>query len=291
MKAGNIRVSPVLAVAIAVSILAFSCGRGSEDTSGPDPSQATTGEIRSDPDLSPATRIEIQARALSAACLSVSCDTKPVYAYLDAGPDLRAALEDAFGTDVEFLSYQELQDATGPDGTYAHGATLFDVIRTHFPADDVAAVDIWVGVRRRSACSDHPSSSFVSDVLMIVLFPSDIFDVLLVQHFGTKSSAAATRARILPLACGLAFVVVDDPCLGANLASRLVAVYPEILRSIGHVISSVGVGVRQESDGLCQDLTDSRPRVRWAICPAVVSDLLPDCEQRVRQRRRPGGLR
>ncbi len=140
---GNIRVSPVLAVAIAVSILAFSCGRGSEDTSGPDPSQATTGEIRSDPDLSPATRIEIQARALSAACLSVSCDTKPVYADLDAGPDLRAALEDAFGTDVEFLSDQERQDATGPGGTYA-GATGFDVIRTHFPADDVAAVDIWV---------------------------------------------------------------------------------------------------------------------------------------------------
>ena len=143
MKAGNTSVSPILAVAIALSILAPSCGRGSEDISGPDPSQATTSEIQSNPDLSPATRIEIQARALSAACLSVSCDTKPVYAYLHAGPDLRAALEDAFGTDVEFLSYQELQDATGPDGTYA-GATLFDVIRTHFPADDVAAVDIWV---------------------------------------------------------------------------------------------------------------------------------------------------
>ena len=73
-----------------------------------------------------------------------STDTKPVYAYLHAGPDLRAALEDAFGTDLEFLSYQELQDATGPGGIYAHGVTLFDVIRTHFPADDVAAVDIWV---------------------------------------------------------------------------------------------------------------------------------------------------
>ena len=144
MKAGNTSVSPILAVAIALSILAPSCGRGSEDISGPDPSQATTSEIQSNPDLSPATRIEIQVRALSAACLSVSCDTKPVYAYLHAGPDLRAALEDAFGTDVEFLSYQELQDATGADGTYAHGATLFDVIRTHFPADDVAAVDIWV---------------------------------------------------------------------------------------------------------------------------------------------------
>ena len=143
MKAGNTSVSPILAVAIALSILAPSCRGGSEDTTGPDPSQATTSEIESNPDLSPATRIEIQARALSAACLSVSCDTKPVYAYLDAGPDLRAALEDAFGTDVEFLSDQELQDATGPHGIYA-GATLFDVIRTHFPADDVAAVDIWV---------------------------------------------------------------------------------------------------------------------------------------------------
>ena len=91
MKAGNTSVSPILAVAIALSILAPSCGRGSEDISGPDPSQATTSEIRSDPDLSSATRIEIQARALSAACLSVSCDAKPVYAYLDAGPDLRAA--------------------------------------------------------------------------------------------------------------------------------------------------------------------------------------------------------
>ena len=88
MKAGNTSVSPILAVAIALSILAPSCGRGSEDISGPDPSQATTSEIRSNPDLSPATRIEIQARALSAACLSVSCDAKPVYAYLDAGPDL-----------------------------------------------------------------------------------------------------------------------------------------------------------------------------------------------------------
>ena len=142
MRAGSTRVSPILAVAIAVSILAASCWRDSDDTSGPDPSQATTSESQS-PDLSPATRIEIQARALAAACLSVSCDTKPVYAYLHASPDLRAALEDAFGTDVEFLSNQELQDATGPSGTYA-GATLFDVARTHFPADDVAAVDIWV---------------------------------------------------------------------------------------------------------------------------------------------------
>jgi len=66
-----------------------------------------------------------------------------VYAYLHAGPDLRAALEDAFGTEVEFLSNQGLQDATGPSGTYA-GATLLEVVRTHFPADDVAAVDIWV---------------------------------------------------------------------------------------------------------------------------------------------------
>ena len=87
MKAGNTSVSPILAVAIALSILAPSCGRGSEDISGPD--------------LSPATISEIQARALSAACLSVSCDTKPVYAHLHAGPDVRAALEDAFGTDVE----------------------------------------------------------------------------------------------------------------------------------------------------------------------------------------------
>ena len=144
MRAGSTRVSPILAVAIAVSILAASCGGGSEDTSGPDPSQATTSEIQSNPDLSPATRIEIQASALSEACLAVSCDTKPVYAYLHAGPDLRAALEDAFGTDVEFLSDQELQDATGPGGTYAHRATLFDVVRTHFPAGGVAAVDIWV---------------------------------------------------------------------------------------------------------------------------------------------------
>ena len=130
MKAGNSSVSPILAVVIALSILAPSCGRGTEDIS--------------DPDLSPATRIEIQARALSAACSSVSCDTKPVYAHLNASSDLRAALEDAFGTDVEFLSHQELQDATSPVGTYVHGATLFDVMRTHFPADDVAAVDVWV---------------------------------------------------------------------------------------------------------------------------------------------------
>ena len=143
MKTGNTRVSPILVVAVAVSILAASCGRGSDDTSGPDPSQAAASDIHSSPDLSPATRIEIQARALSAACLAVSCDTNPVYAYLHAGPDLRTALEDAFGTDVEFLSYEELQDATGPTGTYA-GATLFDVVRTHFPADDVAAVDVWV---------------------------------------------------------------------------------------------------------------------------------------------------
>ena len=38
------------------------------------------------------------------------------------------------------LSYQELRRS----GTYRYGATLFDVMRTHFPADDVAAVDIWV---------------------------------------------------------------------------------------------------------------------------------------------------
>lgn len=145
MKAGHTRVSPMFAVAVAVSILAVSCGRGSEDMSDPDPSRATTSEVQSNPDLSPATRIEIQARALSAACSSVSCEPKPVYAYLHAGPDLRVALEDAFGTDVEFLSYQELEDATGPHGTYAHGATVFDVIRTHFPADDVVAVDVWAG--------------------------------------------------------------------------------------------------------------------------------------------------
>ena len=137
MRAGNTSVSPILAVAIALSILALSCGRGSEDISNLDLSPTT-------PDLSPATRIEMQARALSAACLSLSCDTRPVYAYRHAGPDLRAALEDAFGTDVKLLSYQELQDATGPDGTYAHGATLFDVTRTHLPADDVAAVDVWI---------------------------------------------------------------------------------------------------------------------------------------------------
>lgn len=56
---------------------------------------------------------------------------------------MRTALKDAFGTDVEFLSHQQLQDPTGPNGTYA-GATLFDVTRTHFPANDVAAVDVWV---------------------------------------------------------------------------------------------------------------------------------------------------
>ena len=112
--------------------------------SGPDPSQATASEIQSHPDLSRATRIEIQASALSAACLSVFCDTKPVYAYLHAGSDLWAALEDAFGTDVEFLSYQELKDATGPGGTYTRGATVFDVVRAHFPADGLAAVDVWV---------------------------------------------------------------------------------------------------------------------------------------------------
>lgn len=136
--------SYILAVAVALSLLASSCGHGSEDTSGPDPTQAATSEGQSKPDLSPATRIEIQARALSAACLSASCDTKPVYAHLHAGPDLRAALRDAFGTGVEFLSHRELQDATGPHGTYA-GATLFDVTRIHFPANDVAAVDVWVG--------------------------------------------------------------------------------------------------------------------------------------------------
>ncbi len=130
MRAGSTRVSPVLVVAIVLSTLAPSCGRDREDVS--------------DPDQSPVTRIEIQARALSAACLSVSCDTRPVYAHLNAGPDLKVALENAFGTDVEFLSHQELQDATRPAGTYVHGATLFDVMRTHFPADDVAAVDVWV---------------------------------------------------------------------------------------------------------------------------------------------------
>ena len=144
MKVGNSSVSRILAVAIALSILAPSCGLGSEDISSPDLSPATTSKTRSSPDLSPATRIEIQARALSAACSSVSCDTKPVYAHRHTDLDLKAALEDAFGTDVEFLSYQELQDATGRYGTYAHGATLFDVMRTHFPADNVAAVDIWV---------------------------------------------------------------------------------------------------------------------------------------------------
>jgi len=143
VRAASTRVGPILVVSVAVSILAASCGRGNGDTSGPDPSQPTTSEIQSSPDLSPATRIEIRARALSAACLAASCDTKTVYAYLHAGPDLRAALEDAFGTDVEFLSFEELQDATGPSGTYG-GATLFDVVRTHFPADDVAAVDVWV---------------------------------------------------------------------------------------------------------------------------------------------------
>ena len=208
MRAGN-RASPILAVAVALTIVAVSCGRGSEDISNPDLSPATTSEIQSNPDpspatrpdpspatrpdpspatrpdpspatrpdpspatrpdpspatrpdpspatrpdpspatrpdLSPATRIELQARALSAACFSVSCDTKPVYAYLHAGPDLRAALEDAFGTDVEFLSNQELRDATRSNSTYAHGATLFDVMRrTYLPADGVAAVDIWI---------------------------------------------------------------------------------------------------------------------------------------------------
>ena len=152
MKAPNTTVSPIPAVAVAVavaaavavSLVAASCGRGNEDTSGPDPTQATTSEIQSNPDLSPATRIRIQDRALSAACLAVSCDTKPVYAHLHADPSLRAALKDAFGTRVEYLSHQELQDATGPHGTYA-GATLFDVMRTHFPANDVAAVDVWTG--------------------------------------------------------------------------------------------------------------------------------------------------
>ena len=146
MRAGNTSVSPILAVAIALTILAPSCGRGSEDISNPDLSPATTIEIQSNPDLSPATRIELQARALSAACLSVSCDTKPVYAYLDAGTDVRAALEEAFGTDVEFLSHQELRDATRSNSTFAYGATLFDVTRrTYLPADGVAAVDIWIG--------------------------------------------------------------------------------------------------------------------------------------------------
>ena len=141
-----------LAVAVALTIVAVSCGRGSEDISNPDPSPATpdlspatTSEIQSNPDPSSATRIELQARALSAACFSVSCDTKPVYAYLDAGPDVRSALEEAFGTDVEFLSHQELRDAIRSNGTYAHGATLFDVMRrTYLPADGVAAVDIWI---------------------------------------------------------------------------------------------------------------------------------------------------
>ncbi|MCY4370527.1 MAG: hypothetical protein OXF41_14220 [bacterium] len=146
MKARNTSVSPILAVAVAValSLLVASRGRGNADTSGPDPTQATTSEIQSNPDPSPATIVEIQARASSGTCLSVSCDTKPVHAHLHAGPGLRAAREDAFGTGVEFLSHQELQDATGPHGTYA-GATLFDVMRTHFPANDVAAGDVWVG--------------------------------------------------------------------------------------------------------------------------------------------------
>ncbi len=151
MRAGN-RASPILAVAL--TIVAVSCGRGSEDISNPDLSPATTSEIQSNPDpssatrpdLSPATRIELQARALSAACFLVSCGTKPVYAYLHAGPDVRAALEDAFGTDVEFLSHEDLQDAIRSNGTYAYGATLFDVMRrTYLPADGVAAVDIWIG--------------------------------------------------------------------------------------------------------------------------------------------------
>ncbi len=160
MRAGN-SVSLAVTVAVALTIVAVSCGRGSEDISNPDLSPATpdlspatTSETQSNPDpssatradLSPATRIELQARALSAACFSVSCDTKPVYAYLHAGPDVRAALEDAFGTDVEFLSYQELRDATRSNSTYAYGATLFDVMRrTYLPADGVAAVDIWIG--------------------------------------------------------------------------------------------------------------------------------------------------
>ena len=166
MRAGN---SVSLAVAVALTIVAVSCGRGSEDISNPhlspttpDLSPATTSETQSNPDpssatradlspatradLSPATRIELQARALSAACFSVSCDTKPVYAYLDAGTDVRAALEEVFGTDVEFLSHQELRDAIRSNGTYAHGATLLDVMRrTYLPADGVAAVDIWIG--------------------------------------------------------------------------------------------------------------------------------------------------
>lgn len=78
MKAHNTSVSPILAVAVAVSLLAASCGRGNGDTNGQDPTQATTNEIHHNPDLSPATRIEIQARALPAACLSMSCDTTPV---------------------------------------------------------------------------------------------------------------------------------------------------------------------------------------------------------------------
>lgn len=48
------------------------------------------------------------------------------------------------GYEGSIHQYEELQDATGPHGTYAHGATLFDVTRTHLPADDVAAVDVWV---------------------------------------------------------------------------------------------------------------------------------------------------
>ena len=160
MRAGNTSVSPILAVAIALTILAPACGRGSEDISNPDLSPATTIELQSNPDLSPATtielqsnpdlspatRIELQARALSAACLSVSCDTKPVYAYLHADTDVRAALEEAFGRDVEFLSHEELRDAIRSNGTFAYGATLFDVMRgTYLPADGVAAVDIWMG--------------------------------------------------------------------------------------------------------------------------------------------------
>lgn len=144
MKAGNTSVSPMLAVAITLSILALSCERGEEDIVDPDPVQATVGDVLSDPDLFPTAMAELQTRALSAACLSVSCGTKPVYAYLDAEPDHKAALEDAFGADVEFLSNQELQDATRPGGTFTRGATLFDITRTHFPADDIAAVDIWV---------------------------------------------------------------------------------------------------------------------------------------------------
>lgn len=52
--------SYILAVAVALSLFASSCGHGSEDTSGPDPIQAATSEGQSKPDLSPATRIEIQ---------------------------------------------------------------------------------------------------------------------------------------------------------------------------------------------------------------------------------------